>query len=165
MTRQRSTPSPTCNGRKRRSHWASTDSYTDLPQASPRRSATATMRRVDRAPAASVDRALQAGQRTDRHRAVPRHRRRRWTRTIRLDILHDRVLATCDGMQADVHRSAREISRRSKIDRSLWANRLDHHPSARANAIAAERILETYSGQWVASPATMTPPCDALKTV
>jgi len=35
---------------------------------------------------------------------------------------------------------------------SLWANRLDHHPSARANAIAAEKILETYSKVWVASP-------------
>jgi hypothetical protein len=35
-----------------------------------------------------------------------------------------------------------------KDRQSLWANRLDHHPSARANAIAAERILETFAPAW-----------------
>jgi hypothetical protein len=39
-----------------------------------------------------------------------------------------------------------------KDHRLLWANRLDHHPSALANEIAAEKILETYSKQWAASP-------------
>ena len=45
-----------------------------------------------------------------------------------------------------------QISQELKHKQSLWANKLDHHPSARANAIAAERILETYSGVWAASP-------------
>jgi hypothetical protein len=64
--------------------------------------------------------------------------------------LHDRVLATCDEMQLtclDLRASFAPIKDR----KTLWASVLDHHPSARANAIAAERILTTYSGQWVAS--------------
>jgi hypothetical protein len=61
--------------------------------------------------------------------------------------LHDRVLAMC------AERNITCVDLRSDFatvrDRqSLWASRLDHHPSARANAIAAERILETYSTQW-----------------
>lgn len=61
--------------------------------------------------------------------------------------LHERVLDVCH------ERSITCLDLRSDFaairDRqSLWANRLDHHPSARANAIAAERILQTYSAEW-----------------
>lgn len=65
--------------------------------------------------------------------------------------LHDRVLATCDAQRitcVDLRNDFSLVRERQ----SLWANRLDHHPSARANAIAAERILETYSPVWVTSP-------------
>jgi hypothetical protein len=65
--------------------------------------------------------------------------------------LHERVLSICreqDVPCVDLEPSFSMV----KEHRSLWANRLDHHPSARANAIAAERILETYSGMWAASP-------------
>jgi hypothetical protein len=65
--------------------------------------------------------------------------------------LHERVLSVC------AERSITCLDLRADFaairDRqSLWANRLDHHPSARANAIAAERILGTFSGMWAASP-------------
>lgn len=70
----------------------------------------------------------------------------------RFGYLHDRVLSiceergiTCVDLRADFARV--------KNRQSLWASRLDHHPSGRANTIAAERILETYSGVWAASPA------------
>jgi hypothetical protein len=65
--------------------------------------------------------------------------------------LHDRVLATCDDMQltcVDLRDSFAAIKDR----KTLWASRLDHHPSPKANEIAAEKILQTYSGQWAASP-------------
>jgi hypothetical protein len=65
--------------------------------------------------------------------------------------LHDRVLAVCAEREiscVDLRKDFATIRDRQ----SLWANRLDHHPSARANAIAAEKILETYSGMWAASP-------------
>jgi len=64
--------------------------------------------------------------------------------------LHDRVLALCSerGITCLDLRSAFAPI---KDLQTLWANRLDHHPSARANAIAAEKILETYSGVWAAS--------------
>lgn len=65
--------------------------------------------------------------------------------------LHERVLATCAAQDItclDLRKDFSVIKERQ----SLWANRLDHHPSARANAIAAERILETYSPMWVGSP-------------
>jgi hypothetical protein len=64
--------------------------------------------------------------------------------------LHDRVLATCDDMQLtciDLRQDFAPI----KDKRTLWASRLDHHPSAKANEIAAEKILTTFSGQWAAS--------------
>jgi hypothetical protein len=61
--------------------------------------------------------------------------------------LHDRVLdvcaergITCLDLRADFAKI--------KDRQSLWANQLDHHPSGKANAIAAERILETYSRIW-----------------
>lgn len=65
--------------------------------------------------------------------------------------LHQRVLDICDARRItclDLRKDFSAIADR----RSLWANRLDHHLSARANAIAAERILETYSQDWVAAP-------------
>lgn len=65
--------------------------------------------------------------------------------------LHERVLTTCDarGLTCiDLRNDFAKIKDRQ----SLWANRLDHHPSARANEMAAERILETYSKAWVTSP-------------
>jgi len=65
--------------------------------------------------------------------------------------LHERVLQTCDAQGLTCIDLRSDFSR-IKERQSLWANRLDHHPSARANAIAAERILETYSKDWVASP-------------
>jgi hypothetical protein len=65
--------------------------------------------------------------------------------------LHDRVLDTC-GAESITCLDLREDFAGVKHRQSLWANKLDHHPSARANAIAAERILETYSGVWAASP-------------
>jgi hypothetical protein len=60
------------------------------------------------------------------------------------------VLATCDEMQLTCI-DLREDFAAIKDRRTLWASRLDHHPSARANAIAAEKILTTYSGLWAAS--------------
>ncbi|HUQ86353.1 MAG TPA: SGNH/GDSL hydrolase family protein [Vicinamibacterales bacterium] len=65
--------------------------------------------------------------------------------------LHERVLDICRAQDLTC------IDLRSdfalvKDHRLLWANRLDHHPSALANEIAAERMLETYSKQWAAPP-------------
>ena len=65
--------------------------------------------------------------------------------------LHDRVLDVCAERQITCL-DLREDFSHVKERQSLWANRLDHHPSARANAIAAERILETFSNKWAASP-------------
>jgi len=65
--------------------------------------------------------------------------------------LHQRVLDVCteQGITClDLRKDFSLVKQRQE----LWANRLDHHPSARANAIAAEKILETYSKTWVASP-------------
>ena len=65
--------------------------------------------------------------------------------------LHERILGVCAEREItclDLRKDFAGIRDRQ----SLWANRLDHHPSAKANAIAAERILETYSGMWAASP-------------
>jgi hypothetical protein len=63
--------------------------------------------------------------------------------------LHDRVLEVC-AERGITCLDLRNDFARIKDRQSLWANRLDHHPSARANLIAAERILETYSGMWAA---------------
>jgi hypothetical protein len=65
--------------------------------------------------------------------------------------LHERVLATCKARGLTCIDLRNDFSK-VKERQSLWASRLDHHPSARANAIAAERILETYSKDWVAPP-------------
>ncbi len=61
--------------------------------------------------------------------------------------LHDRVLATCEANNitcVDLRPDFAAV----KDHRSLWVNRFDHHPSARANAIATERILSTFSAKW-----------------
>lgn len=65
--------------------------------------------------------------------------------------LHERVLATCSDRNLTCIDLRSNFSK-VKDRQSLWASRLDHHPSARANAIAAQRILETYSKDWVAPP-------------
>jgi hypothetical protein len=62
--------------------------------------------------------------------------------------LHDRILDICAERKitcVDLRNTFAQIKDR----RTLWASRLDHHPSARANAIAAEKIWEAYSGVWV----------------
>jgi lysophospholipase L1-like esterase len=64
--------------------------------------------------------------------------------------LHQRVQDVCDAQEItclDLRNDFAAIKDRQ----SLWASRLDHHPSARANAIAAERIMETFAKNWVAS--------------
>lgn len=61
--------------------------------------------------------------------------------------LHDRVLQTCEsaGLTClDLRRDFAAV----KDHQQLWASRFDHHPSAQANLIAAERILGTYAGIW-----------------
>ena len=65
--------------------------------------------------------------------------------------LHDRVLATCDEY-AMTCVDLRQDFAKVKDHRELWASRFDHHPSARANAIAAERILNTFAAKWASSP-------------
>jgi hypothetical protein len=65
--------------------------------------------------------------------------------------LHDRVLETCRE-QGITCVDLREDFALVKDRQSLWANRLDHHPSGRANTIAAIRMLAAFSPQWLASP-------------
>jgi hypothetical protein len=65
--------------------------------------------------------------------------------------LHDRTLALC-AERGITCLDLRSAFAQVKDRQTLWANRLDHHPSATANAIAAEKILETFSGVWAASP-------------
>ena len=65
--------------------------------------------------------------------------------------LHERVLDICreqDLTCVDLRQDFSQV----KDHRLLWANRLDHHPSALANEIAAVRIFETYAKQWAAPP-------------
>jgi hypothetical protein len=61
--------------------------------------------------------------------------------------LHERVLDVCSERRitcVDLRSDFAAVRDR----RSLWANRLDHHPGAKANAIAAERMLQMYSPIW-----------------
>jgi hypothetical protein len=65
--------------------------------------------------------------------------------------LHERVLDICraeDLQCVDLEPSFARV----KDHRLLWANRLDHHPSALANEIAAVKVLEAFSRQWAAPP-------------
>jgi lysophospholipase L1-like esterase len=65
--------------------------------------------------------------------------------------LHERVLETCREQNIQCL-DLREDFAAIKDRQSLWANRLDHHPSGRANSIAAVKMLETFSSKWLASP-------------
>jgi GDSL-like Lipase/Acylhydrolase family len=63
--------------------------------------------------------------------------------------LHERELAFCADQQItclDLRPAFRQIPDRRK----LWVNRLDHHPSALANEIAAVEILKAFNAEWVA---------------
>ena len=65
--------------------------------------------------------------------------------------LHQRVLDVCreqDLTCVDLRKDFALV----KDHRRLWANRLDHHPSALANEIAAVRIFETFSTKWATLP-------------
>lgn len=65
--------------------------------------------------------------------------------------LHQRVLDSCGKFELtclDLRADFAAVRER----RLLWANRLDHHPSALANQIAAQKILDTYAAKWAASP-------------
>jgi hypothetical protein len=64
--------------------------------------------------------------------------------------LHDRVLEICRTQNLTCVDLRHEFSL-VKDNRLLWANRLDHHPSALANEIAAVKIFETYAPMWAAS--------------
>lgn len=62
--------------------------------------------------------------------------------------LHSRVVAICE----DEHVHAidlRPIFAGVKRRQTLWANILDAHPSALANSIAAEQILEAFEREWL----------------
>jgi hypothetical protein len=63
--------------------------------------------------------------------------------------LHQRILDFCAEMSltcADLRPDFARVANRQ----SLWASRLDAHPSARANAIAADRIRVTFDPIWLA---------------
>ena len=63
--------------------------------------------------------------------------------------LHRRVMEACDGAGVtcvDLRPDFATVKDRSK----LWVDALDHHPSARANTMAAARILATFSPAWTA---------------
>ncbi len=65
-----------------------------------------------------------------------------------LAFLHQRVLDVCadEGLTClDLRADFAAVADRSR----LWVNPLDHHPSARANVIAATRILETFEAAWM----------------
>jgi hypothetical protein len=65
--------------------------------------------------------------------------------------LHERVLDICREQNL-VCVDLRDAFSKVKDHRLLWASRLDHHPSALANEIAAVKIFETYAKEWAASP-------------
>jgi lysophospholipase L1-like esterase len=61
--------------------------------------------------------------------------------------LHDRVMAVCRETNIpclDLRKDYAAVSDR----RSLWVSPFDHHPSAKANEIAAVKILETFRRYW-----------------
>lgn len=68
--------------------------------------------------------------------------------TYQFAYLHERVRGIC-AERGITCLDLRDDFSKVRDRRTLWASRLDHHPSARANAIAAERILETFSTVWV----------------
>jgi len=62
--------------------------------------------------------------------------------------LHERELAFCADQQITCL-DLRPAFQRIPDRRKLWVNRLDHHPSALANEIAALEILKTFKAEWV----------------
>jgi hypothetical protein len=63
------------------------------------------------------------------------------------EFLHERVLGICreEGIQClDLRRDFATVKDR----RLLWVSPFDHHPSARANEMAAIRILEVFEPHW-----------------
>lgn len=62
--------------------------------------------------------------------------------------LHDRLMAMCGEMQVRCVDLRPDFARVPRRD-GLWASRLDAHPNARANAIAAGRIRQTFEPLWV----------------
>ncbi len=61
--------------------------------------------------------------------------------------LHDRVLAVC-AEQGITCLDLRKDFARVHDRRSLWVSPFDHHPSAKANAIAAAEIIATFQRDW-----------------
>lgn len=61
--------------------------------------------------------------------------------------LHQRVLDACREEQISCVDLRADFAK-VKDRRTLWVNPLDHHPSARANQIAALRILEVFEPDW-----------------
>jgi hypothetical protein len=62
--------------------------------------------------------------------------------------LHDRMMDFCAEMKltcTDLRPDFARVGHRQ----SLWASRLDAHPSALANAIAADRIRVTFEPVWL----------------
>ena len=62
--------------------------------------------------------------------------------------LHDHVLGVCQESRVTCL-DLRSAFARVKDRRSLWVSPFDHHPSARANEIAAVKILEVFEREWV----------------
>ncbi len=63
------------------------------------------------------------------------------------EFLHERVLGICreEGLHClDLRRDFARVKDR----RALWVSPFDHHPSARANEMAAVRILEVFEKDW-----------------
>ena len=61
--------------------------------------------------------------------------------------LHERVLAMCKEERVPCL-DLRDAFAAVKDRRSLWVSPFDHHPSARANEIAAVKILEVFQHHW-----------------
>jgi hypothetical protein len=61
--------------------------------------------------------------------------------------LHERVLAFCRETGVTCL-DLRDTFARVHDRRSLWVSPFDHHPSARANEMAAVRILEAFRAEW-----------------
>jgi hypothetical protein len=64
--------------------------------------------------------------------------------------LHERVLAVCR-QEAIPCVDLRADFARVKDRRALWVSPFDHHPSAKANEIAALRIIERFEPIWIAA--------------
>lgn len=65
--------------------------------------------------------------------------------------LHERTLAMCAEREITCLDLRSAFAQVADL-KTLWANRLDHHPSAKANSIAAVKIFETFARQWAVPP-------------